>query len=90
MNDKKNKNNVIEKRVRLNQKMAEIRPILIDVFVIMVPLMLLWIVELFFVRGQGGVIFIPVISFCQDKLSKHLLRGSYGTIMCGHWSLTLS
>lgn len=50
----------------------------------------LLIVELFFVRGQGDVIFIPVISFCQDKLSKHLLRGSYGTIMCGHWSLTLS
>ena len=50
----------------------------------------LLIVELFVVRGQGGVIFIPVISFCQDKLSKHLLRGSYGTIMCGQWSLTLS
>lgn len=50
----------------------------------------LLIVELFVVRGQGGVIFIPVISFCQDKLSKHLLRGSYRTIMCGHWSLTLS
>lgn len=54
MNDKKNKNNVIEKRVRLNQKMAEIRPILIDVFVIMVPLMLLWIVELFFVGVNYG------------------------------------
>lgn len=30
------------------------------------------------------MIFILVISFCQDQLSKHWLRGHYRGIMCGH------